>query len=105
MITVEVSDIIMSESKVTMTDAMSDDDMYESESSGVAMAPQLDDDIQAQHETTIDLSGEDKASSGGGRPQLEALGPTSTPRAYQLEMLEESLRRNIIVAVSCLTQD
>lgn len=35
---------------------------------------------------------------------MATLGPLATtnirPRAYQLEMLEESLKRNIIVAVS-----
>jgi hypothetical protein len=106
MIKAKIIDITMSESEVTMTDAMSSDDDCDSDSTGGAeLAPQLDDKVQSHHEMTIDLSGEDKASNGKEESQIEALVASSTPRAYQLEMLEESLRRNIIVAVSCLVQN
>jgi hypothetical protein len=105
MIKAKIIDITMSESEITMTDAMSSDDGCDSDSNGGAeLAPQLDDKVQLHHEMTIDLSGEDKASNGKEESQIEALVASSTPRAYQLEMLEESLRRNIIVAVSCLGQ-
>lgn len=35
-------------------------------------------------------------------PEVGGNGKTYRPRGYQLEMLEESLRQNIIVAVSLL---
>lgn len=99
----KVSDITTLESEVTMTDAMSDDGTCDSESIGRAeLAPQIGDDLHPHHETTIDLSGEDKVPGREEEPQLAALAMSSSPRSYQIEMLEESLRRNIIVAVSCL---
>lgn len=80
---------------------MSEEDDCNSEdlSSSAELPPQLDDKQQPHKETTIDLSGDD-AAPGKADPQIEALTASFTPRAYQLEMLEESLRRNIIVAVS-----
>jgi hypothetical protein len=92
-------------SEVTMTDAMSDEDDYDSESlsssSGAEFAPRLEDEQRRHKETTIDLSGDD-AAPGKSEPQIEALTASFSPRAYQLEMLEESLRRNVIVAVSAV---
>ncbi len=96
----------MPESKITMTGATSDDDTCNSESSSLGeLAPQPDDAVRTHHETTIDLSRDDDLRNSVGEPQLEALVASSTPRAYQLEMLEESLRRNIIVAVRRLLRD
>jgi len=91
--------ITVSEFEVTITDAMSDNDDCDSESSGAELVPQqLDDDVRTTEETTIDLSRENAGLNGEG---VKALVASSTSRAYQLEMLEESLRRNIIVAVCC----
>jgi hypothetical protein len=83
----KIDDINMSQ--VTMTDVMSDDDDCDSEGSGAELRPQLDDEARLEEETTIDLSGEDAVPNGEGGPQVEALAAASTPRAYQLEMLEE----------------
>jgi hypothetical protein len=98
--------ITVSEFEATITDAMSDNDYYDSESSGAELAPQqLDDEVRPTEETTIDLSGENAGLNGEGELRVKALVASSTPRAYQLEMLEESLRRNIIVAVSVVPHE
>lgn len=91
-------------SEVSMTNAMIDDDNCDSGSRSSTieeLPPQLDKEQLPYSETTIDLSGDD-AALGNKEPQIEALIASFTPRAYQLEMLEESLRRNIIVAVSAV---
>ena len=51
--------------------------------------------------STVDLPGGSVASNGMSEVHNGLLGFESIfkPRAYQLEMLEESMRRNIIVAV------
>jgi hypothetical protein len=92
----KVDDITMSEFDITMIDTMSDDDGG-LESSSAELAPL--DEVRPKEETTIDVSGEDAELRVG------ALVASSTPRAYQLEMLEESLRRNIIVAVSVVPHE
>ena len=55
------------------------------------------------NEVVEDLTGENKIT-GNIQPSPDPLNtkdgePAITPRPYQLEMLEESLKRNIIVAV------
>ena len=42
---------------------------------------------------------------GEEEARVEALVDSFMPRAYQLEMLEESLRRNIVVAVSAVSYE
>jgi hypothetical protein len=91
--------ITVSEFEATITDAMSDNDDYDSESSGAEL------EVRPTEETTIDLSGENAGLNGEGELRVKALVASSTPRAYQLEMLEESLRRNIIVAVSVVPHE
>lgn len=101
----KIDDITMSEFEITMT-TMSDDDDYDSESGGAELTPHhVHDEVRPNEEMTIDLSGEDAVHNGKGEPRVEALAASSSPRAYQLEMLEESLRRNIIVAVSFVPQE
>jgi hypothetical protein len=90
-------------SEVEMTD-VDDDCDSQSKSSGAELSPQqLNDEVRQQEETTIDLS-RDGVSRDDEELHVEALVASSTPRAYQLEMLEESLQHNIIVAVSVSLQ-
>ena len=61
------------------------------------------DSPRTANEVVEDLTGEDEVfhdtQSSPGPSNLKAGEPTIKPRPYQLEMLEESLQRNIIVAV------
>jgi hypothetical protein len=63
---------------------------------GPVLVPGPDGNASARG-TTIDLTGEPISHNGDSSP-LNV--PLFIPRAYQLEMFEESLKRNIIVAVS-----
>jgi hypothetical protein len=88
-----------------MTSAMRDDNDCDSESSGAELGPHQPDYEVRPEEVTVNLSGENAVSKGEGEPLVEALAASSTPRAYQLEMLEESLRHNIIVVVSVVRHE
>lgn len=68
-----------------------DDDSESGSTSSVSWS----DDQPRHEEITIEINGDVHMDS---EPQ-QALKALFNPRSYQLEMLEESLRRNIIVAV------
>jgi hypothetical protein len=74
-----------------LEDSNSDDDC--DSGNGLATPGKLNED--AYEEITVDLTEE---ASANVEPQ-ETLDASFSPRSYQLEMLEESLRHNIIVAV------
>ena len=68
---------------------------YDDSESGSASSECGSDNQPHNEDITIEINGDVHMDSG---PQ-HALEATFSPRSYQLEMLEESLRRNIIVAV------
>jgi hypothetical protein len=82
-----------------------EDPASDSDDSGSSVTSDLGpDDDASPGEVLVDLAGD----PGNGTKQLEVSGIPSdlngllfVPRAYQLEMFEESLKRNIIVAVGC----
>lgn len=85
-----------------MAVTMSDNDDYDSDNWGSETAefPTWPDGGQQPQKETITHTSGDNAPPDKRELQTEAIVASFTPRAYQLEMLEESLRRNIIVAVS-----
>ena len=73
------------------------------------MAASQDEDISAN---ASDVSPDGHLAQGRGAilPHIETSAddtkvPTLTPRAYQLEMLEESMQRNIIAVVKSCRKD
>lgn len=72
-----------------------DDESLIQDDDGPETTPSLNDGNASQH-TTLDFIHSSRSSSPDQEPPKTV---TMTPRAYQLEMLEESLKQNIIVAV------
>jgi len=80
-----------------MSTSAADDEMSCSScaSDSEAVAAQVSSEV----ETADTVPGEDSPSSMSVVTSPPSPPPPITPRAYQLEMLEESLKQNIIVAV------
>jgi hypothetical protein len=81
----------------------SDDASSRSSDNTGARPDEVDTVESKRREVVIDLAGQDELESDESSPpsiQLSDEAPDIKPRAYQIEMLEESLKRNIIVAVS-----
>ena len=80
---------------------MNDSDS-DSDEASMHVFEDVDADIEEpKPEIVQDLTGEDDISSDQSSPsslKLSDVEPSIKPRAYQLEMLEESLKHNIIVA-------
>ncbi|KAL2149655.1 hypothetical protein VTH82DRAFT_8307 [Thermothelomyces myriococcoides] len=72
-----------------------DDESLIQDDDGPETTPSLNDGNASQH-TTLDFIHSSRSSSPDQEPPKTV---TMTPRAYQLEMLEESLKQNIIVAM------
>jgi hypothetical protein len=75
-----------------------------SEASGNLVLDQDPDELPVPaQELVIDLAADGSDASSKKRSPISLIGddsaPVIKPRAYQLEMVEESLKRNIIVAV------
>jgi hypothetical protein len=71
-----------------------------SEGEEYTLAPEvMDEDNVLPSEMTAVLTGGDEGGDGGFNAAPPETNEVMRPRSYQLEMLDEAMKRNIIVAV------